>query len=307
MPKPAVLFPGQGVQYVGMGRDIHEGFPEAREVFDQAADVLGSDFTALLFEGPMERLTETVNAQPAILTVNYAFFRLALGKSLSFQGAAGHSLGEYNALVAAGALSFPDALQAVRERGRLMQEVGGKTAGTMAAILGLEEEKLKAVCARASVAGGGPVGIANYNCPGQLVISGEVSALEAACALAKEAGAKRAIRLRVGGAFHSPLLKEASDRFACFLAGLPIGRPSCDFYANVTGAAVSDPEEIRDLLARQLSEPVLWEKVMREMLRQGYGPFTEIGPGKVLTGLLSQIDRDAVAANVNSPQSLAAL
>ncbi len=305
MVKPAVLFPGQGVQSVGMGRDIYEAFPEAREVLDQANDILGMDLKALMFEGPMEKLTETGNAQPAILTVNYAFFRLAMAKSLVFQGTAGHSLGEYNALVAAGALSFPDALLAVRERGRLMQEVGAKTEGTMAAVLGLEEEKLKDVCLRASSTG--PVAIANFNCPGQLVISGEVSALEEACVLAKEAGAKRAIRLRVGGAFHSSLLQEASAMFAGFLEGVEIGRPSCDFYTNVTGGPVSDPAEIRNLLARQLSAPVLWEKIVREMVRQGYGSFTEVGPGRVLTGLISQIDKGVETANINSPSSLDAL
>ncbi len=303
MTRRAILFPGQGVQHVGMGRDIHDAFPEAREVMDLACQILGRDLKTLLFEGPLETLTETVNAQPAILTVNHAFFRLATARSLTFQGTAGHSLGEYNALVAAGALSFPEALQAVQERGRLMQEVGAKTAGTMAAVLGLEEEKLRDVCRRASSAGG-CVAVANFNCPGQLVISGDVASLEAACALAKEAGARRAIRLRVGGAFHSSLLKEASGRFARFLEGLTIRRPSCDFYTNVTGAEVSDPEEIRQILSRQLSEPVLWEKIVRGMLREGYDSFVEIGPGRVLTGLLAQIDREAAAANVNSLSSL---
>jgi [acyl-carrier-protein] S-malonyltransferase len=305
MDKSAVLFPGQGVQTVGMGRDIYEAFPEAREILDQANDILETDLKTLMFDGPMEKLTETGNAQPAILTVNYAFFRLAVAKSIAFQGTAGHSLGEYNALVAAGALSFPDALLAVRERGRLMQEVGAKTEGTMAAILGLEEEKLKDVCLRASATG--PVAIANFNCPGQLVISGEVSALEEACALAKEAGAKRAIRLQVGGAFHSSLLQEASEMFSRYLEGVKIDRPSCDFYTNVTGGQVSDPAEIRTLLARQLSSPVLWEKIIREMVRQGYGSFTEIGPGRVLTGLISQIDRGINTSNINRPSSIDAL
>ena len=303
MAKSAVLFPGQGVQHVGMGKDIYESSAEAREIMDRADRTLGLDLRTLMFEGPLEALTETLNAQPAILTVNHAFFLAAQHRSLSFDGTAGHSLGEYNALVAAGALSFTAALRAVRERGRLMQEVGARSAGTMAAVLGLEEEKLREVCCRASSAGR-TVAIANFNCPGQLVISGEVSALEAACVLAREAGAKRAIRLRVGGAFHSSLLQEASERFARFLADLEIHRPSCDFYSNVTGAAVSDPEEIRELLARQLSEPVLWEKIIRDMLRQGYDSFTEVGPGRVLTGLLAQIDRNVAASNINSRASL---
>ena len=287
---------------MGMGKEIHDAFPEAREIMDRAGEVLGTDLKSLMFEGPLEKLTETANAQPAILTVNYAFFQLARRNSVPFDGAAGHSLGEYNALVAARALSFEDALVAVRERGRLMQEVGAKTEGTMAAVLGLEEEKLQEVCRRASEKG--PVEVANFNCPGQLVISGEVSALQDACVLAKEAGAKRAIRLRVGGAFHSSLLKEASERFAPFLEGVRIESPACGFYTNVTGAGASDPSEIRLLLARQLSSPVLWEKIIRRMVQDGYDSFTEFGPGRVLTGLISQIDREVNVANINSLSSL---
>jgi len=172
-------------------------------------------------------------------------------------------------------------------------------------VLGLEEEKLRDACLRASARG--PVAIANYNCPGQLVISGEVSALEDACVQAREAGAKRAIRLRVGGAFHSSLLQEASEKFAPILGGIRIDRPSCDFFTNVTGAAVSDPAEIRGFLARQLSEPVFWEKIVREMIRQGYDSFTEVGPGKVLTGLVSQIERGVKTANINGLSTVEAL
>jgi len=305
MERSAVLFPGQGVQSVGMGREIYEAFPLAREVIDEADGILEKDLKTLMFEGPMQELTRTVNAQPAILTVNYALYRLARERSLSFQGTAGHSLGEYNALVAAEAVSFPDALRMVRERGRLMEEVGAKTEGTMAAVLGMDEERLRAVCAEASTPEG-PVAIANFNCPGQLVISGEVSALERACALAKEGGARRAIRLQVGGAFHSDLLREASEKFARFLEGVEIRTPACDFYTNVTGGPVSDPSEIRDLLSRQLSSPVLWEKIIRGMAARGYRTFTEVGPGRVLTGLISQIDKGLTTVNINSPASLEA-
>jgi len=305
MGKTAVVFPGQGVQAVGMGKEIHDAFPEAREIMDRACEVLGMDLKALMFEGPLERLTETANAQPAILTVNYAFFRLARqAASAAFDGAAGHSLGEYNALVAAGAMRFEDALRAVRERGRLMQEVGARTQGTMAAVLGLDEALLQEVCRRASAKG--PVEISNFNCPGQLVISGEVNALEEACVLAKEAGAKRAIRLRVGGAFHSSLLKEASERFAPFLEGIRIEAPRCDLYTNVTGERASDPGEIRSLLTRQLSSPVLWERILRGMIRDGYDTFTEFGPGRVLAGLIAQIDGKVRVASVNGLASLGA-
>jgi len=305
MGKHAVVFPGQGVQTVGMGKDLYESFDEAREIIERANRILGMDLKRLMFEGPIEELTRTENAQPAILTVNYVLFRLAVARSLRFDGAAGHSLGEYNALISAGSIDFDEALIAVRRRGRLMEEIGTRTKGTMAAIIGFDEDSLREVCRQASEEG--IVEISNYNCPGQLVISGEVAAVLKACDLAKKAGARRAIRLNVSGAFHSSLLAEASEELGRFLDGVRIGRPACDLYQNVTGTRQSDPAVIKGLLARQVSSPVLWEATIRAMLSDGYDSFTEIGPGTVITGLVSQITKDAHKANINSIASLEAL
>jgi len=305
MGKVAAIFPGQGVQAVGMGREIHEANAEVREIFDQANQLMGLDLRSLMFEGPEDELTRTANAQPAILTANFAFFRLTQERTFSFQGAAGHSLGEYNALIAAGSLTFEDALTAVKERGRLMEEVGAKTRGTMAAILRLEEEKLEAVCREASEEG--LVEIANYNCPGQLVISGEIPAVEKACELAKKEGARRAIRLKVGGAFHSALLQEAADRFGAVLDAIPFKEPACDLYVNVTGARETDPDALRELLKEQLRSPVLWERLVRCMIADGYTAFTEVGPGNVLTGLVSQTSKETERKNINSLSALESL
>ena len=288
-----------------MGKELYESAPEAREIIHHANDTLQMDLKSLMFEGPQDELTKTENAQPAILTANHAFFRLAEKKNFPYQGAAGHSLGEYNALVAVKSLSFEDALVAVRERGRLMEEVGTKTKGTMAAVLFLDEKKLMEACLQASDEG--RVEIANYNCPGQLVISGEVAAVEKACSLAKEAGARRAIRLKVGGAFHSALMEEAAESFGEFLEKIRIIEPRVDLYMNVTGARESDPEKIKALLKRQLRSPVMWEKLIREMISDGFDSFTEVGPGNVLTGLVSQISKDVSRSNVNSLSALEAL
>jgi [acyl-carrier-protein] S-malonyltransferase len=303
MAKNAALFPGQGVQTVGMGKDLYESFSSARDLFDTANAVLGCDLRSLIFEGPQEALTRTANAQPAILTVNHCFFMLASQRNLALAGAAGHSLGEYNALVAAGSLSFEEALLAVRERGRLMEEVGAKTKGTMAAILTLEEDRLRDLCQQASDQG--LVEIVNYNCPGQLVVSGDATAVEKTCDLAKKAGA-RPVRLRVGGAFHSTLMAEAAERFGEVLRTVALRQPRHDLYFNVTGRRESDPESIRALLKNQLRSPVMWEKLIRSMLADGYDSFTEIGPGNVLTGLVSRITKEARLKNINNLASLEA-
>lgn len=305
MGKNALLFPGQGVQFVGMGKDLCDRFAEARNIIDAADRILGMDLKAIMFEGPLEVLTETENAQPAIFVINYIFHRLAEGRDLQFNGAAGHSLGEYNALVAVGSIRFEDALMAVRERGRLMQEVGVKTKGTMAAILGLEEQGLKDVCMQSTKLG--VVEVSNFNCPGQLVISGEVPAVENACAMAKKAGAKRAIKLNVSGAFHSSLLEEASQKLGVFLEKMEIAEPVLDFYQNVPGDLVSDTSRIREFLIRQVSSPVMWEKSIRRMLLDGYDSFTEVGPRSVLTGLVSQITPESRRKNIHTVPSVEAI
>ena len=302
MPQRAVIFPGQGVQSVGRGKDLYDAFAEAREIIDRADRLLDLDLKEILFEGPEERLRATENAQPAILTVNHVLFRLARARGFTFQGAAGHSLGEYNALVAVESMDFDDALRMVRERGRLMAEVGEKTRGTMAAVLFLDEQNLAEACRRAGEVG--CVEIVNYNSPVQLVISGEEAAVRQACAYAKEAGARRAIPLKVSGAFHSSLLREASERLGPALQQVEIKPPRADFYPNVTGDRETDPQAIRRMLQEQVSSPVRWIATVQNLVAAGYGTFVEVGPGKVLSDLVAQIHKETERIHLNGPDAL---
>jgi [acyl-carrier-protein] S-malonyltransferase len=284
-------FPGQGSQRVGMGQDLCALSPAAAAVFGAADALLEFPLSRLCLEGPAEALDDTSNTQPAVLTVSVAALRALEERSWRPTFVAGHSLGEFSALVAADALTFEEALLLVRERGRLMKEAGQRQAGGMAAVIGLEPGVVEEVCARAREAGGGYVGIANDNCPGQVVISGDEETLEAGMAGVKAAGARRVVRLAVSIAAHSPLMAEAAAAFEEVLETVSIQRPKVPFVANATAGPLTDPDQIRAALRRQLTSPVHWTTSIQGMIREGVMRFVEVGPGEVLTGLLRRIDR----------------
>ena len=296
----AFLFPGQGAQYVGMGKSLCQRYPAAREVFDKAAELLGFDLANVCFEGPAEELTRTSVSQPAILACSIAALR-AMGNP-QCGAAAGLSLGEYTALVCAEAITLEEALPLVRDRGEYMQQAGDQRPGTMASVIGLEREQVQDAVTQA--AGAGIVAAANFNSPGQVVVSGEEKAVNRVCEIVKEMGCKRAIKLRVSGAFHSPLMQPARDKLAKRLEAVEIRAPRCTVVANVTAQPAETPRQIRDLLARQVTSSVLWEDSMRRLCSLGAGRFYEIGPGKVLAGLMRRIAPDASVTNVDGAETL---
>lgn len=284
MTKKAYIFPGQGSQYVGMGKDLCEQFPEAKKYFDEADAVLGFSLSKICFEGPEEELKQTKNTQPAIFLHSVALWNLV--KPTDATMVAGHSLGEYSALVAAEAISFVDALKLVRLRGELMQKAGEENPGTMAAIVGLEANAVTEACANASEAG--IVQPANFNSPGQIVISGSVSGVRKAMELAKAAGAKLVKELVVSGAFHSPLMQSAKEKLKDALDATNIHNAKIPVYANVTAMPVTNADEIKRLLFEQVTSPVRWEETLVNMSNNGATQFIEIGPGKVLQGLVKR-------------------
>jgi [acyl-carrier-protein] S-malonyltransferase len=302
--KTALLFPGQGSQYVGMGKALAAEFPEARALFDRASSIVGEDLATLCFEGPEEELRETRNTQPALFVKSYAVWTI-VKDALKPDFVAGHSLGEYSALAAASALSFEDGVRAVRKRGELMWESGVKRPGTMAAILGLSNEDVEALCREASSAG--IVQPANLNCPGQVVVSGEVPAVEKVVELAPARGAKKAAKLNVSGAFHSALMADARDGLAEFLRGLPIRDARVPVVANVSARPVSRAEEIRKSLVDQMTAPVRWEESVRFLLDEGVEDLYEVGAGRVLRGLVRAIDRSVRCTSIGTPETVAAL
>ncbi len=305
MGKTAFLFPGQGSQYVGMGRDVYQQFPVAREIFDRAEEILEFPLKQLCFEGPEEELKQTRYTQPAIFVHSLAMDRLLRERGIVPEGTAGHSLGEYSALVSAGALSFEDGLRLVKIRGELMQVAGEKHPGTMAAIIGLDGQQVEAVCREAADAG--VVKPANFNCPGQIVISGAVPAVHRAMEIAKQKGARIVKELVVSGAFHSPLMEDALQGLVEALQTVSIQAPAVPVYSNVEAGPVSDPEKIRELLKRQLLSPVLWENILRNMITDGFDRFFEVGPGKVLQGLLKRTAREFTCSPVGKAEELVEL
>jgi [acyl-carrier-protein] S-malonyltransferase len=297
-PLTAYLFPGQGSQYVGMGRALYDGSPSAREVFAQADRILGFSLSELCFEGPVDEQNATVNTQPAILATSVAALRALEGMNVPLPSfVAGHSMGEFSALVCAGALSFAHALKLVRERGRLMQRAGERHPGRMAAVIGLGHDQVEDTCQVAKTRSGQYVGIANDNCPGQIVISGASQAVTVAADLARGAGAKRVVPLAVSIAAHTPLMAEAASDFAALLDAAEFRAPAIPFVANATARPVKSLDELRRALREQLTSPVLWADSIRYMIDKGITDVVEVGPGTVLSGLARRIDRSIGRGN----------
>jgi [acyl-carrier-protein] S-malonyltransferase len=288
----AYVFPGQGAQFTGMGKDLYESSALAKELFEKANEILGFRITDIMFEGTAEELKETKVTQPAVF-LHSVILAKTLGEDFKPEMVAGHSLGEFSALVANGTLSFEDGLKLVSQRALAMQKACEITPSTMAAVLGLADNVVEEVCASID----GIVVAANYNCPGQLVISGETTAVEKACEAMKAAGAKRALILPVGGAFHSPMMEPAREELAAAIEATTFSAPICPVYQNVTANAVSDANEIKKNLIIQLTAPVKWTQSVQQMIADGATLFTEVGPGKVLAGLINKIDKEAVTAN----------
>jgi len=288
----AYIFPGQGAQFSGMGLDLYENSPLAQELFEKANVILGFPITDVMFEGTPEDLKETKVTQPAIF-LHSVILAKTLGDSFKPDMVAGHSLGEFSALVTSGALTFEDGLKLVSQRAQAMQKACELQPSTMAAVLGLDDDVVEQVCANTE----GVVVAANYNCPGQLVISGEVEAIHKACEALKEAGARRALVLPVGGAFHSPMMEPAREELAAAIENTTFSKPNCPIYQNVTASAITDENEIKANLISQLTAPVRWTQSVQQMIADGATHFTEVGPGKVLQGLVKKINRETETAS----------
>ena len=291
----AYIFPGQGAQFPGMGLELYEKSDLAQELFEKANEILGFSITDVMFEGTAEQLKETNVTQPAIF-LHSVILAKTLGEDFKPEMVAGHSLGELSALVAAGVLTFEDGLKLVSKRAHAMQKACELQTSTMAAVLGLEDSVVEEVCSSVD----GIVVAANYNCPGQLVISGEVKAVETACDLLKEKGARRALILPVGGAFHSPLMEPAREELAQAIEQTTFSEPLCPVYQNVPASAITDPSVIKENLIKQLTAPVKWTQSIQAMIADGGTDFVEIGPGKVLQGLMRKIDRSVDASSINA-------
>lgn len=284
--KKAYVFPGQGAQFIGMGQDIYDSSPEAKSLFEKANEILGFNITGIMFNGTDEALKQTNVTQPAIF-LHSVILAKALGDDFKPDMAAGHSLGEFSALVACGAMSFEDGLNLVAKRANAMQKACEAEPSTMAAVLGMEDADVERICAEID----GIVVPANYNCPGQLVISGSIEAIDKACEALTAAGAKRAIKLPVGGAFHSPLMEPARAELEAAIKETEIKAPICPIYQNVVAMGVTSPEEIKENLIAQLTGAVKWTQIMNQMITDGAEQLVEVGPGKVLQGLIKKVDR----------------
>ena len=290
----AFVFPGQGAQFVGMGKDLYENNPVAKEMFDKANEILGFNITDLMFNGTDEDLRQTKVTQPAIF-LHSVILAKTMGDDFNPDMVAGHSLGEFSALVAAGALSFEDGLRLVSARAQAMQKACEKTPSTMAAVLALPDAKVEELCASVTE---GVVVPANYNCPGQIVISGSIEGVDAACAKMLEAGAKRALKLKVGGAFHSPLMEPARAELADAIAHTDFHAPKCPVYQNVNAEPQTDPETIKKNLIADLTAPVRWTQTIQNMIAAGADTFVEVGPGAVLQGLVKKISSEVATSGI---------
>ena len=293
----AFVFPGQGAQYVGMGKDLYDNSALAKELFEKANDILGFRITDLMFEGTDEDLKQTKVTQPAIF-LHSVILAKTLGDTFKPEMTAGHSLGEFSALVATGAMTFEDGLKLVSQRAQAMQKACEAEPSTMAAIVGLEDAVVEEVCAGIAEI----VVPANYNCPGQLVISGSIAGIDKACEILTGKGAKRAIKLPVGGAFHSPLMEPARTELAAAIENTVFNKPACPVYQNVNAQAVTEPEEIKKNLVAQLTAPVKWTQTAQNIIADGASSFTEVGPGKVLQGLVKKVDRKMETAGYSTYQ-----
>ena len=292
----AFVFPGQGAQFVGMGKDLYENNPLAKELFEKANDILGYRITDIMFDGTDEELKQTKVTQPAVF-LHSVIKALCLGEEFKPNMVAGHSLGEFSALVAAGAISFEDGLKLVYARAMAMQKACDMAPSTMAAIVGLDDEVIEKICEEVSGADGVVVA-ANYNCPGQLVISGNIEAINAACEKLKAAGAKRALPLKVGGAFHSPLMQPAKDELQSAIEKTEFKAPLCPIYQNVDGKPHTEPEEIKANLIAQLTSSVRWTSCVKNMIEDGADDFTECGPGKALQGMIARINKSVAVSGI---------